>query len=155
MYVTLGCSSLEVPLPPMMLLENEDCDPIDQRFEQMLQKYDVGNPRIQMNMSYMTRRKSNQQINKSTRYTGSIWIGSSYHCTSSLHHRWDSPRSPSPRHWAREPMARRDWCTTYKSIVSINCQYSYIIESNKYFFWLRMAVSRRKNLDQPPNIYNL
>ena len=27
-----------------MLLENEDCDPHEQRFEQMLQKYDVGNP---------------------------------------------------------------------------------------------------------------
>ena len=28
-------------VPPMMLLENDDCDPHEQRFEQMLQKYDA------------------------------------------------------------------------------------------------------------------
>jgi len=32
-------------LPPMMLLENDDCDPHEQRFEQMLQKYDVSEPK--------------------------------------------------------------------------------------------------------------
>ena len=51
----------------MMLLENEDCDPHEQRFEQMLQKYDVGNPRN----SDKDPKKNRNDTNKSRRYT---WV---------------------------------------------------------------------------------
>lgn len=56
----------------MMLLENDDCDPHEQRFEQMLQKYDVGNPRLQIEDPKKTGMTSTDQGG----IQGSIWIGS-------------------------------------------------------------------------------
>lgn len=53
----------------MMLLENEDCDPHEQRFEQMLQKYDVGNPRN----SDKDPKKNRNDTNKSRRYTWGLF----------------------------------------------------------------------------------